>query len=146
MTNVAEATACTPYICAVPPTSHELALQYLLELSSDIRSALLWDEDGVLQAAAPGGRELAGRLADLGAELARRAEAAFPEAGDATLELDIGCDGGAVFLIRDRGTTLVCVTERSVLPGLIFYDMHAVLTDLERAAAAEGRRREAAAG
>jgi hypothetical protein len=35
---------------------------------------------------------------------------------------------------------MVCLTDRSVLPGLIFYDMHAVLTDLDRAAGAEARR------
>jgi hypothetical protein len=35
---------------------------------------------------------------------------------------------------------MACVTSRSVNPGLIFYDMHAVLRDLDRAAAAEARR------
>jgi hypothetical protein len=129
----------------VPPTSHDLALQYLLQLSSDIRVALLWDHEGELLAAAPGGADLAGRLADLAWALARESEASF-RAGESTLELDVGCEGGTVFLLRDQRTTLVCVTERSVLPGLIFYDMHAVLGDLDRAAAAEGRKREAAAG
>ena len=44
----------------------------------------------------------------------------------------------------------VCTTNRAVNPGLIFYDMHAVLRDIDRAAAAEerrapaGERREAA--
>ena len=37
---------------------------------------------------------------------------------------------------------MVCVTNRSVHPGLIFYDMHAVLRDLDRAAAAEQRRED----
>ena len=35
---------------------------------------------------------------------------------------------------------MACVTNRNVHPGLIFYDMHAVLRDLDRAAAAEARR------
>jgi hypothetical protein len=146
MTNVTEATARTPYICHVPPTSHDLALQYLLELSSDIRVALLWDHEGELLAAAPGGAELAGRVAELGWTLARHSDASFPQSAESTLELDVGCERGAVFLLRDRRSTLVCVTERSVLPGLIFYDMHAVLGDLDRAAEAEGRKREATTG
>jgi hypothetical protein len=50
-----------------------------------------------------------------------------------------------VFLIRNAEMTMLCVTARAVLPGLIFYDMHAVLRDLKRAAEAEGRRRGAVA-
>jgi hypothetical protein len=144
MTDVAETTARTPYICQVAPSSHDLALQYLLELSSDIRLALLWDDGHELLASAPAGP--VGSLVELGSELAREALAAYPRADGSTFELDVGCEGGAVFLIRDQGTTMLCLTERSVLPGLIFYDMHAVLGDLDRAAEAEGRKREAAAG
>ena len=44
------------------------------------------------------------------------------------------CEGGTLFLIRYAEGAMVCLTDRSVLPGLIFYDMHAVLTDLDRAA------------
>ena len=54
--------------------------------------------------------------------------------------MDAVCDGGIVFLIRSEEGAMVCVTDRSVLPALIFYDMHAVLGDLERAANAEARR------
>jgi len=50
------------------------------------------------------------------------------------------CEGGTLFLIRYAEGAMVCLTDRSVLPGLIFYDMHAVLTDLDRAASAEARR------
>ena len=49
------------------------------------------------------------------------------------------CDGRRVFVLGEAGHVMVCVTNRSVHPGLIFYDMHAVLRDLERAAAAERR-------
>jgi hypothetical protein len=45
-----------------------------------------------------------------------------------------------VFLIRFDEGAMVCLTERTALPALIFYDMHAVLTDLDRAADAEARR------
>jgi hypothetical protein len=118
-------------------SSQELALRYLLELSSDIRVALLLDAAGELVAAAPDPPP--GRMAELAGELSREAGARF--GGDREpVELDAACDGGAVFLIRSEHGAMAAVTDRSVLPGLIFYDMHAVLMDLDRAASAEARR------
>jgi hypothetical protein len=118
-------------------TSQELALRYLLELSSDIRMALLLDRDDVLVAAAP--QPPPGRLAELAGELSREAGALF-DAGGEPVEIDAVCEGGTLFLIRHAEGAMVCITDRSVLAGLIFYDMHAVLTDLDRAAGAEARR------
>ena len=118
-------------------SSQELALRYLLELSSDIRMALLLDPMGALVAAAP--QPPPGRVAELAGELSREAGAFFGRAGD-PIEIDASCEGGTLFLIRSGEGAMVCLTGRSVLPGLIFYDMHAVLTDLERAASAEARR------
>jgi hypothetical protein len=118
-------------------TSQELALRYLLELSSDIRLALLLDAYGSLVAAAP--QAPPGRLAELAGELSGEVGALFgPEGED--VEVDAVCEGGTLFLIRFGEGAMVCLTDRSVLPGLIFYDMHAVLTDLDRAAGAEARR------
>jgi hypothetical protein len=118
-------------------TSEELALRYLLELSSDIRMGLLLDRDGRLVAAAP--QPPPGRVAELTGELSREAGALFGGSGE-PVEIDALCEGGTLFLIRSEDGAMVCLTDRSVLPGLIFYDMHAVLTDLERAAGAEARR------
>jgi hypothetical protein len=118
-------------------SSQELALRYLLELSSDIRVALLLDQNGGLIAAAP--HPGPDRLAALAGELSREAEAMFGAAGE-PVELDAVCEGGTLFLIRSADGAMVCLTDRSVLPALIFYDMHAILSDLERAAHAEARR------
>jgi hypothetical protein len=118
-------------------SSQELALRYLLELSSDIRMALLLDRDTTLVAAAP--QPPPGRLAGLAGELSREAGAMFGGGGE-PVEIDAACEGGTLFLIRSDEGAMVCVTDRSVLPGLIFYDMHAVLADLDRAAGAEARR------
>jgi predicted regulator of Ras-like GTPase activity (Roadblock/LC7/MglB family) len=118
-------------------TSHELALRYLLELSSDIHLAMLLDPDGGVIAAAP--QAPPDRLSKLAAELGREAGTLFGGAGE-PVEIDAACDGGAVFLIHTGEGSMVCLTDRSVLPGLIFYDMHAVLMDIDRAAGAEARR------
>jgi hypothetical protein len=118
-------------------TSQELALRYLLELSSDIRLALLLDAGGDLVAAAP--HAPPGRLGGLATEFSSEVGSLFGGGGE-NVEVDAVCEGGALFLIRFREGAMVCLTDRSVLPGLIFYDMHAVLTDLDRAAGAEARR------
>jgi hypothetical protein len=118
-------------------TSHQLALQYLLELSSDIRLALFLDSDGSVIAAAP---EAPGaRLSELARQLAAEAGVLFAAEGE-PVEIDASSDGGSVFLIHSDAGSMLCLTNRSVLHALIFYDMHAVLKDIDRAAVAEARR------
>jgi hypothetical protein len=53
------------------------------------------------------------------------------------VEVDVLATAGAMFILGEEDLVMACVTNRNVHPGLIFYDMHAVLRDLERAAAAE---------
>jgi hypothetical protein len=118
-------------------TTQELALRYLLELSVDIHAAALVDRDGSLIAAAPD--SFGGGAAKLARELAAEARALAPEGAD-TVEIDVSVEDGAAFIICGAEHSMICVTGRSVLPGLIFHDMHAVLTDLDRAAAQEAKR------
>jgi hypothetical protein len=127
----------THILSAIAATSHQLALQYLLELSSDIRLGLFLDSGGGVIAAAP---EAPGaRLSELARQLAAEAGARFGDGGE-PVEIDAVCEGGSVFLIHSDAGSMVCLTDRSVLHPLIFYDMHAVLTDIDRAAVAEARR------
>jgi hypothetical protein len=118
-------------------TTQELALRYLLELSVDIHAAALVDADGSLIAAAPD--SFGGRATKLARELVAEVRGLAP-AGAEAVEIDVSVEDGAVFVIHEEGQSMVCVTGRSVLPGLIFHDMHAVLGDVERAAAQEARR------
>jgi hypothetical protein len=118
-------------------TSHQLALRYLLELSSDIRLALFLDRDGRMIASAP--EDPGPRLEELAGQLAGEARGFSGAEGD-PVEIDAACEGGAVFLVQFGQGSMVCLTDRSVLHALIFYDMHAVLTDIDRAAGAEARR------
>ena len=124
-------------MCAVPSSAHDLALRYLLELSTDIRGALLLDRDGRLLASA--GHLAAEDLASMGERLAASARD-LASAEHAAIEIDVHSAGGAMFLLGEAQHVMACVTNRSVHPGLIFYDMHAVLRDLDRAAAAEAVR------
>jgi hypothetical protein len=117
--------------------TQELALRYLLELSTDIRLALLVDDDGELVASAP--ERPGDRILGVCAEIVREAAALAGDGNGTPLELDVTLDGGGVFAVREGGPTLLCVTGRFALPGLILHDMRVVLEDLRR-----GRSREVA--
>ncbi len=125
-------------MCAVAASANELAVRYLLELSSDIRGALLLDREGELLARA--GQLAVDDLASVGERLAAAAHGLSPNGAQAAIEIDVLSTGGAMFLLGEADLMMACVTNRNVHPGLIFYDMHAVLRDLERAAAAEALR------
>jgi hypothetical protein len=124
-------------LSSMAATTQELALRYLLELSVDIHAAALVDRDGSLIASAPD--SFGGRAAGLARELAGEARAFGPQ-GAGAVEIDVSVEDGSVFIICGPEHSMICVTGRSVLPGLIFHDMHAVLNDLDRAAAQEARR------
>jgi hypothetical protein len=121
-------------------TAHDLALRYLLELSADIRGALLMDRGGELLAAA--GLLPPEELRETGRRIVREVVALAPGGGE-SVEVDVFAARGALFVLAEAAHVMVCTTNRSVNPGLIFYDMHAVLRDIDRAAAAEERREAA---
>ena len=119
-------------------TAHHLALRYLLELSADIRGGLLMDRAGELLATA--GRLPSDELAETGRRIAQEVGALGPHRGGEAVEVDVFATRGALFVLMEAAHVMVCTTNRSVNPGLIFYDMHAVLRDIDRAAQAEERR------
>jgi hypothetical protein len=113
----------------MPAVTEELALRYLLELSTDIRAALLLGREGELLASAPERPDP--HSLERCAVLSREADALANGAGG-PVELDITLPGGAVFLVREGERSLVCVTGPFALPGLILHDMRVVLDDLRR--------------
>jgi hypothetical protein len=92
-----------------------LALEYLEELSADIRAGAVLDAGGALLA----GTEPVG-------DAARDLLAA---AGDAR-ELQVTTAGGAVFGVRDDRHALVVACGHQVLASLLFYDLRVVLAEL----------------
>jgi predicted polyphosphate/ATP-dependent NAD kinase len=121
-------------------TAQDLALRYLLELSADIRGALLIDRRGELLASA--GLVPPEAHADACRRVVEEVGALAGDDGE-VVEVDVFAARGALFVLAEAGQVLVCTTNRAVNPGLIFYDMHAVLRDIDRAAAAEERREPA---
>ena len=91
----------TPAPTLTPP----LALDYLRELSADIRSGVVLDSGGAL---------LAG-----------------PEDLGEAEEIHVSMADGGVFAARSDKHALVVVCGRLALPSLIRYDLRLVLADLE---------------
>jgi len=112
-----------------PALTPELAVDYLRELSADIRGAV------VLTAA---GEPLAGS-AEL-TEAARRLLAAAPEAA----EIEVAAAGGAVHAARSDQHAVVAVCGRFALPALIRYDLKIVLGELAGGSGDRPARSEAA--
>jgi hypothetical protein len=100
---------------ASTPLTPALALDYLRELSADIRAGVVLD---------PAGARLAGSEA-----LAEPARELLGAAGDAR-EIHVTTADGNVFAARSERHALVVVCGRFALPSLVRYDLRLVLADL----------------
>jgi hypothetical protein len=99
-----------------PALTPHLALDYLRELSADIREVAVLD---------PRGKLLAGP--DDMAEAARD----LLTAADTADEIHVQTADGSVYAARDDRHAVVVVTGRLALPSLIRYDLRLVLGELK---------------
>jgi predicted regulator of Ras-like GTPase activity (Roadblock/LC7/MglB family) len=112
---------------AEPALTPELALQYLGEISTDIKASVLIASDGSTAVTSRPG-EAGDQLPALTAELFERADAAD---GDPVSQVEVSTGDGGVFAVRNERWTLAVVTGRFALSSLMFYDLRSVLGDLE---------------
>jgi predicted regulator of Ras-like GTPase activity (Roadblock/LC7/MglB family) len=111
----------------MPDHTPEAAIERLLELSPDVRAAVLAESDGRPAASTEQGSR-AGEMARLAAELFERA-AKLP--GGVSDQLEAQVDGGGVYAVRREGRVLAAVAERPTLSSLMFYDLRAALAVLD---------------
>jgi hypothetical protein len=106
-----------------------LALDYLAELSTDIRTGVLLDSAGGLVSSWDGDDERGERVRELTIRLLERVDA---EAGDGEPppQVEVSTGTGGVFCVRDESWTIAVVTGRFALASLMFYDLRKVLEDL----------------
>ena len=114
---------------AGPALTPALALDYLAELSTDIRAGVLLDSDGELAASWQGDDARGARVRELLLELLERADAAAAGREPPT-QVEAWTGSGAVFCVREHGWTVGVVTGRFALSSLMFYDLRKVLEDL----------------
>jgi hypothetical protein len=102
-------------VTAEPALTPPLALDYLRELSADIRAGVILGSDGA---------HLAGPEA-----LVEPARDLLTAAGDAA-EIHVSGPDGAVYAARSDRHSIAVVCGRFALPSLIRYDLRLVLADL----------------
>lgn len=118
------------------------ALSELVELSSQVRSAVVLDGQGAVLAATPDDPVVAERLARTALELAAAARELHGGGSDVTrVEVDLA--EGAVFLVRDKGLAVAATTGPAPTAGLVVYDLR---TCLERIEEPRPKRRRRASG
>jgi predicted regulator of Ras-like GTPase activity (Roadblock/LC7/MglB family) len=112
---------------SAPALTPELALQYLGELSTDIKASVVIAADGRTAAASKPG-EAGDRLRVLTQQLFEHADAADTEV---VSQIEVSTGDGIVFAVRDERWIIAVVAGRFALSSLMFYDLRAVLADLE---------------
>jgi hypothetical protein len=116
---------------ATPPTPQSAA-EKARELARDARAAVVLDGHGELAGSSESDGERARVLGELAKELIEAVDAAAP--GENPEQVEALVDGGAVYLVRRPDWALAAVARRQALSSLMFYDLRAVLSELERAA------------
>jgi hypothetical protein len=111
------------------------ALADLVEISSQIESAVLAEADGSVLATTLADEERAQAAAREGLALLEAT------AGDPT-QIQVILQEGSVFVVRDEERLLVAVTGKDPTPGLVFYDLK---TCLRLAGEPEPQKKAAAA-
>jgi hypothetical protein len=105
----------------------EQALADLVEISSQVRAAVLVSAAGEVEAATDGGEALAGAAR----QLLDAAAAVRPAGADQPVtQLEAATRGGSVFVVSTGGRTIAAATAPSPTVGLVFYDLKTCLRSL----------------
>jgi hypothetical protein len=101
------------------------ALADLTEISSQIESAVLFEESGAVLGSTLAHAEAAEGMAQAAAQLLERA-AGFRTEGAVT-QLEASTGGGSVFVVRDGARRIAATTGPAPTVGLVFYDLKSCL-------------------
>jgi predicted regulator of Ras-like GTPase activity (Roadblock/LC7/MglB family) len=116
------------------------ALERLREISSQVRTAVVFDREGTVLASTLADDERAASVAREAQELLAAAEQrAEREGGFAQLE--VALQRGSVFVVRDAERLIVATTPPEPTVGLVFYDLKSCLRELDEPAKPKPRRK-----
>jgi predicted regulator of Ras-like GTPase activity (Roadblock/LC7/MglB family) len=111
------------------------ALVDLIEISSQIRSAVLTDESGDVLVSTFADQARAKEVADAALRLLAAAERTRPGLGSRTLtQFEVATLEGSVFVVRDHGRVLAATTSPEPTVGLVFYDLKSCLRSVAEGA------------
>jgi predicted regulator of Ras-like GTPase activity (Roadblock/LC7/MglB family) len=110
----------------------ELALDYLGELSTDIRGAAVLDATGAVAAQTGFEEDDADEVRKLVVDLFDRA-AEVRGNGSGPNQVEVSLPDGAVYAVREKDWAVAVVAGRFALSSLMFYDLRMVIRDLDGA-------------
>jgi predicted regulator of Ras-like GTPase activity (Roadblock/LC7/MglB family) len=116
------------------------AMADLTEISSQIESAVLFDEQGAVLGSTLADDGAAKALAQAAAELLEEATA-FRSSVAAVTQLEASTHEGSVFVVRDGSRRIAATTGPSPTVGLVFYDLKSALRGTEEAPLAKPKPR-----
>ncbi len=110
----------------------EQALADLVEISSQIQAAVVFDEQGKVAGSTLADPTRADELAGAVAELLRTADGV--KTGESPLtQLEAATGAGSVFVVRVGNTSIAATTGADPTVGLVFYDLKSALRNIEAA-------------
>lgn len=118
------------------------ALAELVELSSQVRAAVVLDEDGTALAATPDDSEATERLRASARELLDAARDLHTGDQDVT-RVEVELEEGALFVVTSGGRAAAATTGPQPTSGLVVYDLRTCLDRIDEAK--PKRRRKAGA-
>jgi predicted regulator of Ras-like GTPase activity (Roadblock/LC7/MglB family) len=107
------------------------ALADLTEISSQIRSAVVFDEHGKVAGSTLEDAARADELARGAAELLAVADGVKGGDGAELTQLEAATEEGSVFVVRQGPTRIAATTGVDPTVGLVFYDLKSALRNLE---------------
>jgi predicted regulator of Ras-like GTPase activity (Roadblock/LC7/MglB family) len=117
------------------------ALERLREISSQVRSAVIFERGGKVVGSTVPDEERAKRIANEAEALLAEAERQRHRADGAGefAQLEVALKGGSVFVVRDGDRLIAATTPPEPTVGLVFYDLKSCLRELEAPAAPRKR-------
>jgi predicted regulator of Ras-like GTPase activity (Roadblock/LC7/MglB family) len=125
------------------------ALERLQEISSQVRTAVIFERDGRVVGSTLAEEQRAKQVADEAAALLADAERRRDRGeGGEFAQLEVALQAGSVFVVLDGDRLIAATTPPEPTVGLVFYDLKSCLRELETPAAPKKRapaKRKAAA-
>jgi predicted regulator of Ras-like GTPase activity (Roadblock/LC7/MglB family) len=117
------------------------ALSDLTEISSQIRAAVVFDEQGKVAGSTLGDSGRADQLAKAAGELLAAADEV--KTGESPLtQLEVATGEGSVFVVREGKTRIAATTGGNPTVGLVFYDLKSTLRSVKPAPARKSAARK----
>jgi predicted regulator of Ras-like GTPase activity (Roadblock/LC7/MglB family) len=116
------------------------ALERLREISSQVRSAVVFERGGKVLGSTLADDERANRVAEEAAALLDEAERRRAHEGESEAEfaqLEVALQSGSVFVVRHDDRVIAATTSPEPTVGLVFYDLKSCLRELESPPAAK---------